>query len=265
MNRKPVVFVSSTYFDLKKERLFVRYHLTKNQYLFSGMEEFFFMPMMEQWENIKRTIEDCDIYVVILGQRFGSIATEGRSCTELEWEYAAQIGKPIIVLSQEKKGLFWYFQSPKKQKKQEAFKNSIACEHRYMWRNRHQLMTNMFKGIREIESGQHLVGYGRDLIRERDFKQTPRGIRLKFEYSDNTTALDKQKRFYEEIYYYEVDKLSEQAKGIQKELNVSPDVAIYCFLKHYILEKFKDKEIVPNGLYVNDHDMQNALIQLGLE
>ena len=82
MDRKPVIFLSSTYIDLKKARSMVIGHLIKNQFLFSGMEGFFMLPMMEQWENIKRTIDDCDIYVTILGDRFGSLAHEGKSCTE---------------------------------------------------------------------------------------------------------------------------------------------------------------------------------------
>ena len=70
MNRKPVVFLSSTYFDLKKERSYAIRHIIKNHYIFSGMEAFFMIPMMEQWENIKRTVKDkkgikTDLFAII--------------------------------------------------------------------------------------------------------------------------------------------------------------------------------------------------------
>lgn len=265
MNRKPVIFLSSTYFDLKKARSIAIDHLTRNQYIFSGMEAFFVLPMMEQWENIKRTIEDCDIYVAVLGERFGCVAHEGRSCTELECEYAAQIGKPIIALIQEKKHIFKYWQSAEHSKKQTAFKDRIVCDYKYTWSTYDDLITNMFKGILTIEQERHIVGYGRPIFRETDFTETPKGFRLKFEYSDNTMAWDKKKLVHDEIFYYDVESLSHNVNEIMKENQVNPEIAIYCFLKHYILQKFKGQDIVSNGLFVHDHDIQNALRHLNLE
>jgi hypothetical protein len=51
----------------------------------------------EQWEFIKRVIDDCDYYILIIGGRYGSTTTEGVSYTEKEYDYA--ISKNLKVLA----------------------------------------------------------------------------------------------------------------------------------------------------------------------
>lgn len=51
----------------------------------------------EQWAFIKRVIDDCDYYLLILGGRYGSVGLDGISYTEKEYDYAVQ--KHIKVLS----------------------------------------------------------------------------------------------------------------------------------------------------------------------
>lgn len=266
MDRKPVIFLSSTYIDLKKARSMVIGHLIKNQFLFSGMEGFFMLPMMEQWENIKRTIDDCDIYVTILGDRFGSLAHEGKSCTELEYEYAAQIGKPIIALIQENDNFqSSYEESSTYKEKQELFKENIVCDYKFTWKTYDDLIERMFFAILQVEKNNCLIGYGRPLVRERVFKETPKGFRIKLEYSENTTDWGKKKSIYEEIYYYELDAFKTEILKIVDEKLVNPEIAIYLFLRRKILENFFNKNIVINGFFVNDHDIENALRQMRFE
>jgi hypothetical protein len=52
----------------------------------------------ETWDFIKRQIEECDYYVLILADRYGSLAQDGFSFTEKEYNYAKDIGKPILSL-----------------------------------------------------------------------------------------------------------------------------------------------------------------------
>jgi hypothetical protein len=53
---------------------------------------------------IKRWIDVSDVYLLLLGGRYGSLESKtGKSYTHLEYEYAAQQGKPLfsIVISDE--------------------------------------------------------------------------------------------------------------------------------------------------------------------
>ena len=89
------VFVSSTYQDLGDERQEVIQALLELDCIPAGMELF---PAAndDQWTLIKRVIDDCDYYIVIVGGRYGSIGPDGKSYTQMEYEYALSEGKPII-------------------------------------------------------------------------------------------------------------------------------------------------------------------------
>jgi hypothetical protein len=97
MEKRYQVFVSSTYVDLKDERQQVLQALMEMDCIPAGMELF---PAAdeEQWEFIKRIIDDCDYYLLIIGGKYGSISTEGISYTEMEYDYAVDQGIKIIAL-----------------------------------------------------------------------------------------------------------------------------------------------------------------------
>ncbi|RIE16502.1 DUF4062 domain-containing protein [Candidatus Cryosericum septentrionale] len=90
------VFVSSTYLDLVEERQEVMHALLELDCMPSGME---LLPAANetQWSLIKKVIDDCDYYIVIVAGRYGSIGPEGLSYTEMEYRYAASQAKPIIA------------------------------------------------------------------------------------------------------------------------------------------------------------------------
>jgi len=50
----------------------------------------------EQWEFIKREIQSSDYYVVIVAGKYGILATDGLSFTEKEYDFAIEIGKPVM-------------------------------------------------------------------------------------------------------------------------------------------------------------------------
>lgn len=97
MDKRYQVFVSSTYVDLQKERQSVLQTLMEMDCIPAGMELF---PAAdeEQWEFIKRVIDDCDYYLLIVGGRYGSTADDGLSYTEKEFDYAVSKGIKIIAL-----------------------------------------------------------------------------------------------------------------------------------------------------------------------
>lgn len=56
----------------------------------------------EQWNFIKRIIDDCDYYVLIISGRYGSTTAEGLSYTEKEYDYALSKGlRPLAFLHQD--------------------------------------------------------------------------------------------------------------------------------------------------------------------
>lgn len=85
MNKKYQVFVSSTYKDLKEERLAVTQQLLKMGFIPVGMEQF---PAsnMSQMEYIKMMLDSCDYYLLILAGKYGTVDTDGIGFTEKEYD-----------------------------------------------------------------------------------------------------------------------------------------------------------------------------------
>lgn len=102
-NKKYQVFISSTYDDLRDERQSAVEAILKAGHIPAGME-LFAAGDESQMETIKRWIESSDIYMLILGGRYGSIEPKtGLSYIELEYDYAISLEKPVfaVVLSDE--------------------------------------------------------------------------------------------------------------------------------------------------------------------
>lgn len=98
MKKKLQVFVSSTYLDLKDERQAAVSAILKSGHIPAGME-LFTAGDKSQLEIIKRWIDESDVYMLILGGRYGSVQTEtGVGYTELEYDYAVEIGKPLFAV-----------------------------------------------------------------------------------------------------------------------------------------------------------------------
>ncbi|SDM28458.1 DUF4062 domain-containing protein [Ensifer sp. YR511] len=101
MEKRYQVFVSSTFVDLQEARGKVIQTLMEMDCIPAGMELF---PAMdeEQMQFIKRIIDDCDYYLLILGGRYGSVSAEGISYTEMEYEYAIAKGLKVLAFVHEK-------------------------------------------------------------------------------------------------------------------------------------------------------------------
>jgi len=95
-HRKYSVFISSTFLDLKTERQEALHSILALQHFPSGMELFPASPD-DSLTLIKKVIDECDYYILIVGGRYGSIHESGISFTEFEYNYA--MNKKIPILS----------------------------------------------------------------------------------------------------------------------------------------------------------------------
>ncbi len=96
MNKKYQIFISSTYVDLVEPRnkvieaILKLYHFPIGMEMFSAADD-------EQWQIIEETIDSSDFYIILVGNRYGSLTKEGISFTEKEYDYAKKIGVPILT------------------------------------------------------------------------------------------------------------------------------------------------------------------------
>jgi hypothetical protein len=83
MQKKYQIFISSTYVDLIEERQRVLRAILDMGHIPAGME-LFSAADEEQFSYIKRIIDECDYYVLVVGGRYGSVDDDGVSYTEKE-------------------------------------------------------------------------------------------------------------------------------------------------------------------------------------
>jgi len=96
MNKKYQVFISSTFSDLVQERQATIRTVLDLGHIPSGME-IFPAADVEQFEYIKKVIDECDYYVLIIGARYGSVDAAGVSFTEKEYDYAVEQKKTVLA------------------------------------------------------------------------------------------------------------------------------------------------------------------------
>lgn len=96
--KKLQVFVSSTYTDLKEERqaaveaILTAGHIPAGMELFAAGDE-------SQMSVIKRWIDESDVYLLILGGRYGSLEPKSqKSYIHLEYDYAVERNKPLFAV-----------------------------------------------------------------------------------------------------------------------------------------------------------------------
>lgn len=96
--RKLQVFVSSTYSDLTVERQAAVEAILKSGNIPAGME-LFKSGNLSQLKTIKRWIDESDVYMLILGGRYGTIENRSKlSYTQLEYNYAVKKKIPYFAV-----------------------------------------------------------------------------------------------------------------------------------------------------------------------
>lgn len=95
MSSKFQIFVSSTFRDLHEERDLVIKAILEMGHIPVGME-MFSAADEEQWNIIKKQIDESDYYVVVCAHCYGTCDATGLSYTEKEYDYAVSKGIPAL-------------------------------------------------------------------------------------------------------------------------------------------------------------------------
>lgn len=167
MEKRYQVFISSTYQDLQAERQQVMQALLELDCIPSGMELF---PAADedQWSLIKQVIDDCDYYIAIIGGRYGSIGKDGKSYTQLEYEYAVSKDKPVLAFLHREPGKITAERSEQTQEGKLGLKifrdlaEKKMCKH---WETPEELGSVVSRSIVKLMKTKPAVGWVRaDLV-----------------------------------------------------------------------------------------------------
>ena len=160
------VFISSTYKDLVSERESLIMSLLSSKYIPCGME-IFPSSSESQFEYIKRMLNLCDYYVLVLAGRYGEIGSNGLSYTEMEYNYAVDKGIPILAfLHKHPENIPIKFSEKDyiMQEKLENFRKRIQNERLYkQWESPKELSTMVLLSLMEEQEQNPRPGWVRSV------------------------------------------------------------------------------------------------------
>lgn len=165
-DKKLQIFVSSTYTDLIEERQAAVEAILSSGHIPAGME-LFSAGDESQMTVIKRWIDESDVYLLILGGRYGSIEkTSGKSYTHLEYEYALEKQKPLfaVVITESaleikvKKDGLAVIEKDNSQKLNE-FKSIVQSKLVKFWSDTKDIKLAIHETISEFISSKELIGW----------------------------------------------------------------------------------------------------------
>ncbi|MCH3992109.1 MAG: DUF4062 domain-containing protein [Prevotella sp.] len=164
MGKKYQVFVSSTYEDLIPERKQVMKALLQMDCFPVGME-YFNAADESQWEIIKKLIDECDYYVLIVAGMYGTIdEKEHKSYTQEEYEYAYQKGIPTIVFVRkdlENIPNKFVEKGEEKKKMLEAFKSVVEKKLCKFWNDPGELVAQVILSLNSLIKSKPRTGWVR--------------------------------------------------------------------------------------------------------
>ena len=162
------VFVSSTYEDLKHDRqaaveaILTAGHIPAGMELFTSGDE-------SQMEVIKQWIDESDVYLLILGGRYGSVEpVSGKSYTHLEYDYAVSQGKPLFAcvihenaLEQRTKDMGSKVLEMAEPKKLKEFRTGVQSKMVRFWSDAKDIKITIGETLSHISRKDDLVGWVR--------------------------------------------------------------------------------------------------------
>lgn len=158
------VFVSSTYEDLKEERNKVLQALLRINCIPICME-YFNAADEDQFTVIRDLISSCDYYVLILGEKYGSVEVKSqKSYTQLEYEYAKEQKIPTIAFYPSNINTLTVDkveQDSNKKIKLEAFTNLVKSQLCMSYANSDNLALNVITSLNKLQEDHPSKGWVR--------------------------------------------------------------------------------------------------------
>ncbi len=168
LDRRLQVFVSSTYQDLRLERqaaveaILASGHIPAGMELFSAGDE-------SQLDVIKQWIDDSDVFLLILGGRYGSIEpTSQESYIEIEYKYALARDKPTFAcviqdgeLERRVKACGRDVLETENSAKLRAFRSLVLMKIVRFWNDTKDIRLAIFETLGEFSRRNELIGWVR--------------------------------------------------------------------------------------------------------
>ncbi len=163
MNKKLQVFISSTFTDLIEERQAAVEEILNSGHIPAGME--LFKGGKSIMKTIHKWIDESDVYMLILGGRYGAIDEKtGLSFTELEYNYAISKNMPVFAIVLDKK--FLIFKDKCSDGKIDIFEQDHIAEYQSFKKN---VERNVVKYVNNIgDLSRAISSHLNDLINESD-------------------------------------------------------------------------------------------------
>jgi hypothetical protein len=165
-SKKLQVFVSSTYKDLREERQAAVEAILTAGHIPAGME-LFAAGNQSQLEVIKQWIKESDVFLLILGGRYGTIeAQSGKSYIQLEYEHAQTLGMPYfaVVITEDALDLKVRGQGREvlEEKNPEAlrkFRGEVLGKHVRFWDDTKDIKLAILETLSKFSTDLNLVGW----------------------------------------------------------------------------------------------------------
>lgn len=157
MERKYQIFVSSTYNDLKEERKNLQNNLFLSGYIPAGME-YFGARNQNVWEVIQNSIENSDIFVLVIAGRYGTIDQNcGIGYTEKEYNYAKEKNIPILAFIRSRDSIKAtdYDDNPVRAKLENFIKRVENDYHVTFWNESTDLSTQVLTAIANLRNDRN--------------------------------------------------------------------------------------------------------------
>jgi hypothetical protein len=159
------IFVSSTFRDLSDERQVVQEAILELNHFPAGMETF---PAADStpWELIESVIADSDYYILIIGGRYGSTGPEGISYTEMEYDLALKLQKPILAFLHAAPEMIPSGKSElnlEARQKLDEFRSKVSSRHCKFWKNKDELKSQVLIAITHTVRTKPAPGWIRNM------------------------------------------------------------------------------------------------------
>ena len=279
LKKRLQVFVSSTFLDLKKERQAAVSAILSAGHIPAGME-LFTAGDQSQMEVIKQWIDESDVYLLILGSRYGSIEPEtGKSYTHLEYDYAVSKNKPLFAcviqnsaIEPRVKELGMDVLERKNPQKLEDFRTVVLSKMSGFWSDTRDIELEIIKALQTFSRREDLTGWVKgneavDTVALTDelarlSKETAdlraENNQLKSQSTDNSDSnalgisYEKMKSILENTLITEKDQLATFSEESDMFTRIFKDTNIKTLLD--FLEYIKD-DLIVEDLVVNDSEL----------